>query len=280
MRKGDVGTCRFDASRRRKIAPSPLVTKLRRGFPLTDDDARALLGLCRDTRVVHDGRDVIAERERPDHVHLIVDGWAARYKLLHDGSRQITAFLLPGDIDDLHANLLRQSDHGIVALTPLRVAFVAPDALEQLMTSRPGVARALRWSMLVDKAILRAWLVNVGRRDAKARVMHLFCELRERLVVLGFAKNDPAPFPLTQEEIGDALGLTPVHVNRVLQRMRADGLIVLHRRLLQVRDFDRLAAAAGFSAAYLHAVDAALPAVRHLAGVAIGAGDACRQACR
>jgi CRP-like cAMP-binding protein len=230
---------------------SPLVTKLETVSCLTPDDRTALAALCGDPRDMGARRNVIREGERPDHVHLIVEGWAARYKLLPDGARQITAFLIPGDFCDLHVTMLGEMDHSITTLTRAKVAYIARSRMDAV-TERPGLAKAFWWSTLVDEAVLRAWIVNVGRRDAFEAIGHLMCELYVRMKNIGLADDHCFELPLTQEELGDALGLTPVHVNRVLQRMRADGLISFKSGLLTILDYARLESAAGFNPNYLH----------------------------
>ncbi|MEO7177874.1 MAG: Crp/Fnr family transcriptional regulator [Allosphingosinicella sp.] len=233
---------------------SPLVTKLETIARLTDGDRLALAGLCDDPRDMGARRNVIREGERPDHVHLMVEGWAARYKLLPDGSRQITAFLIPGDFCDFHITILREMDHSITTLTRAKVAFIPRSKLD-LITERPSIARAFWWATLVDEAVLRAWIVNVGRRDAYEAIGHLMCELYVRMRNIGLTHDHCFELPLTQEDLGDALGLTPVHVNRVLQRMRAEELISLKGGMLTIHDYRRLESAAGFNPNYLHIAD-------------------------
>lgn len=230
---------------------NPLIAKLEGVAPLAEADRSALAALGDDARDVPARRSLIREGDRPEHVHLMVEGWAARYKLLPDGGRQITAFLLPGDFCDLHVTLLGEMDHGIATLTRSRVAFI-PRSTMEAVADRPGLARALWWATLVDEAVLRAWIVNIGRREAFAAVGHLICELYVRMKTVGLVAGHGFDLPLTQEEIADALGLTSVHVNRVLQRLRADELISLHRGLLTIRDYGRLERASGFNPNYLH----------------------------
>jgi CRP-like cAMP-binding protein len=196
-------------------------------------------------------RNVIREGERPDHVHLIVEGWAARYKLLADGARQITAFLIPGDFCDLHVTILGEMDHSIMTLTRAKVAYI-PRSKMDVLTERPGLAKAFWWATLVDEAVLRAWIVNVGRRGAFEAIGHLMCELYVRMKNIGLADDHVFELPLTQEELGDALGLTPVHVNRVLQRMRSDDLISFKGGWLTIHDYRGLEKASGFNPNYLH----------------------------
>jgi len=228
-----------------------LVAKLEAVAPLPQADREALAALCGNARELGPRRSLIREGDRPDHVHLIVEGWAARYKLLADGARQITAFLLPGDFCDLHVTILGEMDHSIATVTRARVAFIARGRMEALM-ERPAVAKAFWWATLVDEAVLRSWIVNIGRRDAYEAIGHLMCELYLRLRAVGLTRDHRYELPLTQEEIGDALGLTSVHVNRVLQRMRGEGLISLDRCALAIHDYRRLEKASGFNPNYLH----------------------------
>src|SRR3954469_476818 len=212
---------------------SPLVLKLETVAELPREDRQALAALGCGARDLGPRRNIIREGDRPEHVHLIVDGWAARYKLLADGSRQITAFLIPGDFCDLHVTILGEMDHSIATVTRARVAYIPRGRMEALM-ERPAIARAFWWATLVDEAVLRSWIVNVGRRDAYEATGHLMCELYLRLKSVGLTEDHHFELPLTQEEIADALGLTPVHVNRVLQRMRSEGLISFDRGALAI----------------------------------------------
>lgn len=244
----------------RPLIQNPLLTKLRTVADLGEDDRAALDEVCADAREMAARRNIIREGERPDHVHLMVEGWAARYKLLPDGERQITAFLLPGDLCDLHITILGEMDHSIATLTRARVAFIPRDAMDRL-TERPTLAKAFWWTTLVDEAVLRSWIVNVGRRDALAAVGHLICELYVRMRNVGLTDDHHFEMPLTQEEIADALGITSVHVNRVLQRLRSERLISLKRSSLTILDYPRLEQVAGFSANYLHLRDRRGPVV-------------------
>jgi CRP-like cAMP-binding protein len=228
-----------------------LIAKLESLAQLTQEDRSALAVLCENPRDMGARRNIIREGERPDHVHLIVEGWAARYKLLADGTRQITAFLIPGDFCDLHVTILGEMDHSIITLTRAKVAYIPRSQMEAL-TERPGLVKAFWWATLVDEAVLRAWIVNVGRREAFEAIGHLMCELYVRMKNIGLTDDHCFELPLTQEELGDALGLTPVHVNRVLQRMRADALISFKAGRLTILDYTRLETASGFSSNYLH----------------------------
>ena len=230
---------------------SPLIAKLETRDPLSGEDREALYELYDDCRDIGARRNLIREGDSPDHIVLMIEGWAARYKLLPDGARQITAFLIPGDFCDLHVTILGEMDHGITTLTRSRVAFVPRQKMDEL-TERPSLAKAFWWATLVDSAVLRAWIVNIGRRDAFEAIGHLICELYVRMKNIGLVNGHRFEVPLTQEEIADALGLTSVHVNRVLQRLRAEDLISFSHGMLTIHDYRRLEQASGFNANYLH----------------------------
>lgn len=215
-------------------------------------DVESLVALCDDERIVAAKQDILSEGERPDHVHVIIDGWAARYKTLANGARQIVAILIPGDFCDLHVAILGHMDHGIVALTRCRVAYIPSAQMDVLTSHHNGLTKALWWSTLVDEGVLREWILNVGRRDAFARVAHLFCEMHARMQMVGLVEGDRLALPLTQEQIADATGLTAVHVNRTLQRLRQENLIEVGSGRLTVLDLAGLRKAAGFNGNYLH----------------------------
>lgn len=219
---------------------------------LSDAEIALLDELTGDVRMTGAKRDIIREGDRPEQLHLIVSGWAARYKSLPGGARQITAFLIPGDFCDLHGKILGRMDHSIVALTPCKIAWIPSDRFDQLTSGHPELTRALWWGTLLDESILRSWVVNIGRRDAYERIAHLLCELHARMKMIGLVENDRLDLPLTQEELADATGLTAVHVNRTLQRLRADDLIQLSSRMLTVEDVNELRKVAGFDPSYLH----------------------------
>lgn len=230
---------------------NPLIARLRHCCRLEERDVRELLDLCWDVRDIGRGVNIVHDGERADRVHLIISGWAARYKLLPSGARQITALLLPGDLCDLRCTMLARMDQGIMALTPVRVAYILPQAITALERTDPMVGHALAWCSLVEQAVLRAWIVNMGRRHALERVAHLFCELSERLSMTAPDGQGSRFYPLTQEEIADTLGLTPVHVNRVLQDLRSRAMITSRRGGLTVLDLLGLQRLSGFNGGYL-----------------------------
>ena len=230
-----------------------LIAKLELAGKLGEEDRELLRAVCSRVRRIEAGSDIVSEGAKADHVHLVLSGWAARYKLVGDGSRQITAFLIPGDFCDAHVAILRRMDHSIVAVTQASVAYISHEDFDQLPVRRPELARALWWATLVDESVLRAWIVNLGRRDAYAGIAHLICELHARLQNVGLVEDDGFELPLTQEVLADALGLTPVHTNRIIQRLRAEKLVTLKSGRLAILDAGGLRRAADFDPDYLHA---------------------------
>lgn len=230
---------------------NPLIRKLEAFGPLPDDDKRFLASLVRSPRTVGAHVDLIREGDTPTDVRLFVEGFACRYKLIENGRRHIVAYLIPGDFCDLHNFILKQMDHSIATLSPCKVVDLSRQTVLEL-TERPAIARALLWATLVDEATLREWLVNIGARSAEERVAHLLCELLLRLRVVGLVSDGAFELPITQAELADTMGLSHVHMNRVLQRLRAEELITLKGGLLVVLDAERLKAFGGFDPNYLH----------------------------
>jgi len=228
------------------------VEKLRGYAALTREDAALLEAACSVVRDVPAREDLIREGDKPGPVFVVLKGWACRYKMLPEGSRQITALLMPGDFCDMHASVLDEMDHSIATLTPARVAMVPRKYLDELMDARPSIMRAFWWTQLVDEAVLRAWIVSMGRRNSVERVAHLMCELCVRARNIGLGEGDSLELPLTQSVLGDALGLTPVHVNRVLRKLRLSGVMELGAGVLVISDLAKLATIAGFDDNYLH----------------------------
>jgi CRP-like cAMP-binding protein len=171
---------------------------------------------------------------------------------LPDGRRQIVAFFVPGDFCDLNVYILKQMDHSIGAITRLAVADISRDEMDHLTTNHPRITQALWWESLVQHAIQREWTLNLGQRSAYERIGHLLVEVYLRLKTVGLTWNGTCDFPLTQVDIADATGLTPVHVNRTLQELRRDELIELERKQLNIPDLHRLMDVAMFNANYLH----------------------------
>ena len=230
----------------------PLALRLDAYTKLSRDDCAAIERITRSQREVGPRRDLIREGDPPRHVYLMLDGWACRYKTLPDGRRQIVAFFIPGDFCDLNVYILREMDHSVSAITRLKVAEIAREDMDRLTVERPRITQALWWAELVNASIQREWILNVGQRSAYERIAHLLAELYVRLECVGLTNGKGCEFPLTQSDLADATGLTPVHVNRTLQELRRAGLIVLHGRTLTIPDLDALKDAALFNANYLH----------------------------
>jgi CRP-like cAMP-binding protein len=229
-----------------------VASKLEAFTRLSADDRAALARVMQNTRYVDARRDLVSEGDRPRYVHLVMDGWGARYKSLPDGKRQIVSIFLPGDFCDVNVYILRQMDHSICAITRMKVAMITPEEMNALTTERPRVTHALWWHELVNAAIQREWTLNLGQRTAYERLGHLLVELYVRLRAIGRAHDNRCDFPLTQNDLAEATGLTAVHVNRTLQELRGDGLIELERRQLHILDLERLMEASMFNPNYLH----------------------------
>lgn len=197
--------------------------------------------------------EIVAEGDRPRHVHVVLEGWACRYRETADGRRRIVAFCLPGDFCDERVLTLQRMDHSLGSLTDVVLGQVSGAALEQLCVAHPRIGRAVAWFSQVQASLQREWTVNLGQRDAVGRVAHLLSEIHMRLRLVGLAAPEGCEMPLTQAEIGDATGLSTVHVNRVLQELRAARVIVLKDRALTIPNLTALHEAGRFDGAYLHA---------------------------
>lgn len=232
---------------------NPLVRKLQRFARLSSEDRQALNEAARlNVRRIGSREDIIREGESPDQVNLILSGWACRYKQLEDGRRQIIAFFLPGDLCDTHVFVMREMDHSIGTLSAVTVAEINRDALTAITELHPRITQALWWEMLVATAVQREWTVNIGQRTATERLGHLFCELFLRMRAVDLTDGNSCELPVTQVDLADALGLSNVHVNRVLQELRANGLVTLRGRQLTIPDLAALKAASLFNPNYLH----------------------------
>ena len=229
-----------------------LIRKLERRDRLSDAEKRVLEAAVSRAREVQADEDIVREGDLPIESTLLLEGFAARYKVLSNGRRQITALHVTGDFVDLHSFLLKPMDHGVLALTPCRLAVVPHTAIERITEEHPHLARLLWLNTLIDGAIHREWLTAMGRRSATAHMAHLICELFVRLQVVGHAHDNTIQLPITQSELGDTLGLSTVHVNRVLQELRKEGLIRLRGSAMTILDWDRLQEVAEFTPTYLN----------------------------
>ena len=228
-----------------------LLSKIGNHIRLSADDAAILEQVCSKPQSVPARTDLVREGDKPGPIFVVLEGWACRYTLLSDGTRQITAFLMPGDCCPMHASAQETMDHAIATLTPARVTTIQRVSIGELIMSRPALHQAFSSALLVEEDTLRAWLVSMGRRDSLQRVAHLICELHVRARMAGRANNGRFEMPLTQATLGDALGLTGVHVNRILRKLRLRKLVDLSAGRLIIADVAKLAAVAGFNDNYL-----------------------------
>lgn len=231
---------------------NPLIARLSHGVRLEEADLDRLRRLAADARPVPARTDLSFQGDRPDRVHVVLDGVACRYRLTEDGGRSIMNLVLPGDGCDLHVFVLRRMDHTVATLTECQVVSVPAATLQEVTESHPRIARALWWSTLLDESVLREWLVNMGRRRSDRQLAHLFCEWHARLRMVGRAEERSFPQPLTLEELADALGRSAVHVGRSLQTLRDQGLVVAQNQVVTIPDLGALRAYAGFDPGYLH----------------------------
>lgn len=195
---------------------------------------------------------IVREGQQARECALLLDGYAYRQKVVGNGGRQIISIHIPTEFVDLQNSLLGVADHSVQSLGRSEVALVPRSAIIELRETRPAIRTAMWTETLIDASIFREWVVNVGRRSAKARVAHLLCELALRLDKIGAGKDGNYEFPLTQEQLADATGLTPVHTNRTLQALRTDRLIELNGRSLKVIDWPDLRRVGDFDELYLH----------------------------
>ncbi|MGA0607539.1 Crp/Fnr family transcriptional regulator [Phenylobacterium sp. VNQ135] len=228
-----------------------LLSKLATTTALSEDDLAALVALPVTVRDVGADADLIRQGERPAHCTLLLEGFACRYKLADDGRRQILSLHVPSDMPDVQSLHTVAMDHGLATLRPSRVASIAHNHLVDLMSARPAVAAALWRETLVDAAIYREWLFGLGRREAIVRLAHLVSETVARFRSVDLP-NQAAALPLKQIQLADALGLSPVHVNRVLKELRERRLLGPGRSAIEVRDRLGLAELCGFNDGYLH----------------------------
>ena len=231
---------------------SLLISRLAALGSLTDADRAAISALPMRYQAFAANDEVVPQGEAPSECCLVLDGLLCRYKLMADGRRQIIALLAPGDLPDLHGLHLDRMDHYLAALSRARVAFIPHTAMRDLMAYSPAVAASLWRETLIDAAVTREWVVGLGRRSAFSRLAHLFCELAIKLERAGMRRGEEYPLPLRQAELADALGLSLVHLNRVLQQLRKLEAVDVHGGVLKIIDWRKLTEVAEFHPGYLH----------------------------
>ncbi|UAK25512.1 Crp/Fnr family transcriptional regulator [Sphingomonas nostoxanthinifaciens] len=228
------------------------IEKLRGFADFDNSELRALERVTAHPKAYGARKDLIREGDPPGPVLVVLEGWAFRYKVLPSGTRQIMAFLMPGDACDLHIGMLAEMDHSIQTVTRASVATIGRTAMDEMLASHPRIATAMYIAQLVDEGTLRAWIVSLGRRSSIERVAHLILELFLRAVRIGLSDGSTMELPLPQAVLADALGMTSVHINRILQELRRSGAIELSRGMLHIKDPAALTYISGFDANYLH----------------------------
>ena len=233
-------------------ATATLLRKLESIAALSNEQRQAIERLPVRNHVLGARQDIVRDGDKPSHCCLILDGWVCRYKLLTEGRRQILSFHIPGDIPDLQSLHLPALDHSLATMKQATVAFIPHESLRELIARFPSIAVLLWRDALIDAAIFREWMTGMGRRSAFERVAHLFCELYLKLQAVGLAEGHRCPLPVTQLDLADALGLTSVHINRVLKEMRGQALVTLRSSTLVIEAWDELMRVSEFDPAYLH----------------------------
>jgi CRP-like cAMP-binding protein len=197
------------------------------------------------------GTHLIREKERADCLFIVCTGWAFRYSITREGGRQISALLLPGDIANLDSLMFDRLDYGVCAVSEATIVALSRDRALALAAEHPGIAQSFTRLASIENSALTKWVLSLGRRPAKQRLAHLLCEISLRLD----AEQDNESrfyYPLVQEQLADTLGLTPVHVNRTMQQLRTERLIVTGSKMMVLPDMARLRETGGFDPHYLH----------------------------
>jgi CRP-like cAMP-binding protein len=247
-----TGSTAMDARQR-------LLTRLGVVATLGEEERAAIAALPITVREVEPGEDIVREGDRTQESCVVIDGFLQRHKDLRGGGRQILAFHVPGDVPDLQSLHLPLMDHTLSAVSPSAVGLIPHTALHILLRDHPGAGVALWREGLIDAARLREWIVNLGSRAAPARLAHLFCELYVRNRTVGLGGDGWCFLPLTQTRMGEAMGLSMVHVSRVTKVLREQGLVEVRGRELHILDWPGLQRVAEFDPAYLHLHDGGEP---------------------
>ena len=230
-----------------------MVRKLDLHFPLGKEDQVALLALPADVKRLQRHAYIVRQGDVATHSCVLLKGVAVRCKYVARGRRQICAIHIRGELVDLQNSLLIRADHCVQTVTEATVAFIPREEMQRIASERVAVGKALWKSTLIDASIYLEWLANNGQRSARARLGHLFCEFALRLDAVGLGQRSSYELPMTQEELAEATGLTPVHVNRTIRQLQAEGLIERSSaRSIQIGDWHRLAKMADFDPLYLH----------------------------
>lgn len=229
-----------------------MIRKLESIFSLSDEEKRALRDLPIQVRSLEADQNIVRIGDRPSQCCVILEGFTCVYKMTTEGKRQIVAVHVPGDIPDLQSLHLTMMDNSLATITPAVVGFIQHDVMHRICERYPRITAAFWRETLVDASLFREWMLNIGRREAYSRMAHLLCEFLVRLKAVGLVQDQAFDLPLTQVELADAIGTSTVHVNRVLQELRADGLIRSKGTQVNIPDWEKLKEAGDFDALYLH----------------------------
>jgi CRP-like cAMP-binding protein len=229
----------------------PFTHKLAQLVTLAPDEIAVLEDLQSTTRIVRRNREILTEGQKYDALFIMIDGVSMRYRILHDGRRQILNIALPGDLIGFPSSFFEKALYSVTALTDAVVSSVSFGRLFGLFDRHPRLAAAIFWSFACEAAMYAEHLIDVGRRSALERVAHFLLELLTRLKIIGLADERSFRMPLTQELIADALGLSVPHVNRTLRQLRDDELVSIERNIVIVKDVEALSALADFDKSYL-----------------------------
>lgn len=233
-----------------------LATKLSPIIKFSDEMETAIRVLCQNEAQFARHDEIIAAGDPYKNAFLVKSGWAVRYKLLESGMRQVVNFVLPGDFMCYNAALFARSDFYLAAQTELSVFVIPVRPFREMLAFQPDLALVLSWANSHEESLLAERIVSLGRRSAQQRMAHLFCELGRRLQLLGLADTDEFPLPITQVDLADTLGLSAVHVNRTLRKLREQGLIRAAQNRIRIDDVAGLEQVAGFDSGYLHFLEA------------------------
>jgi len=234
-----------------QIANSALTRKLSAFVVLSDTDLDTLARFHRRRRSFAAGHSLIHEGQNHKSAFILAEGWACSYKMLPDGERQIVGIQIAGDFLGLRSILFRTSDHSLEAVTRIEASEVLASDILDSFAQAPRLATAVLWAASRDEAMVVEHLVNLGRRSAEMRMAHFLLELRARLKLVGIGDASGFDCPLTQYHLADILGLSAVHVNRVLRHLREDGLVTFQKGRVIFHDIAALGALAGFDPDYL-----------------------------
>jgi CRP-like cAMP-binding protein len=231
--------------------PNAFLQRLTHAAELSDKEIAAIEDLCRQPKEIGAKRYLSRDGDEIVSFPVVLSGWAARYQILRNGARQITRLLLPGDAFYFDSSPDAVAIEEVITLSPCTIVNIAHADMARAIEQYPAIGEAMRNYGCMENAILSSWVVNVGRRDALERMAHLICEAHYRLAAVNVIQGNEFYFPLTQDDLADVLGLTPVHINRKLQQLRQEQLITLRSKQMTILDLRELQQIADFDSSYL-----------------------------